>query len=262
MPESAHWQHNVQPGEIPYNEANLPQAGPISSQPRGEAAPGSALIAAAMKGREKRLVELIEMGADVNFRDEHGWSAVMHASSEGQILALTELLKHGPDLSFRDLSDGWTALHYAATAGSVAIASLLIKAGAPMGLRDVVNWTPLMHVAGNNVELLKVMLEAKPGPEILNMEDQMGFTPLHEAAGNGNLEATRQLVMAGANPNAVDDYGDTPLKMAQQQGFGKIVAVLKGGRKALLEEHEERMEISPTDELSNGDNDPETDAEL
>jgi ankyrin repeat protein len=180
-----------------------------------------------MKGKLKTLKGLLQMGADVDFRDEHGWSAAMHASSEGRMDVLELLLPFEPDLSFKDLSDGWTALHFAATAGAWKIAELLVKAGAPIGARDVVSWSPLMHAAAHQIETLKVILQAKPAQDILDMQDQMGMTALHEAAGNGNVEATRQLVMAGADRTIRDDYGETPWMLAEKQNFGEVAAVLK-----------------------------------
>src|SRR5688572_8089796 len=58
-----------------------------------------------------------------------------------------------------------------------------------------------------------------------------GTTPLHWAAGNGDLDITQQLLKAGANANAGTRIGSvTPLFMAAKQGHALVVdALLKAG---------------------------------
>jgi cytohesin len=43
-----------------------------------------------------------------------------------------------------------------------------------------------------------------------------GRTALHEAAGRGNLELARLLLKAGADPQAKDDEGLTPMDWAKK----------------------------------------------
>ncbi|WMT84105.1 ankyrin repeat domain-containing protein [Wolbachia endosymbiont of Listronotus oregonensis] len=45
-----------------------------------------------------------------------------------------------------------------------------------------------------------------------------GLSPLHFAAGNGNLEIVKCLVEAGAGINFCDSCGSTPLHLAAQYG--------------------------------------------
>ena len=46
--------------------------------------------------------------------------------------------------------------------------------------------------------------------------DRMGRTELHYAAGDGNMEATRALIVGGARVDLPDDNGWTPLHFAAQ----------------------------------------------
>jgi ankyrin repeat protein len=60
----------------------------------------------------------------------------------------------------------------------------------------------------------QVRLLVKEDPSLLQAQGEMG-TPLHAAAnGPGDAEITRLLLKSGADVNAVDDRGYTPLKVA------------------------------------------------
>jgi hypothetical protein len=56
--------------------------------------------------------------------------------------------------------------------------------------------------------------------------DAAGRTPLMLAVEQGQLDRVRVLLGRGADPNAADQNGVTPLKLAQQKGFTEIAAAL------------------------------------
>ena len=51
-----------------------------------------------------------------------------------------------------------------------------------------------------------------------------GATPLHLAALNGRLEATRILLHRGADPNIAARSGDTPLHLGALNGHADVVS--------------------------------------
>ncbi len=55
------------------------------------------------------------------------------------------------------------------------------------------------------------------------------FQPVHLAAMGKHARVLRALIDAGANPGALDEYGDTPLYVAARQLSPECVAVLVGG---------------------------------
>jgi len=57
--------------------------------------------------------------------------------------------------------------------------------------------------------------------------DKYGRTPLHYAAYCGNVVAVKRLLRSGANPNAADEIGQTPLHMANR--FDVATILLKHG---------------------------------
>lgn len=64
---------------------------------------------AAYSGRAPAVTALINAGADVNARDDNGWTALVHAASRGQTKVVSLLLKAGADPNIRT-RDGRTAL--------------------------------------------------------------------------------------------------------------------------------------------------------
>ena len=63
-------------------------------------------------------------------------------------------------------------------------------------------------------------------PEIINMADATGDTPLIFAADKGYLKIVSKLLLMGANLNIQNDHGNTALMAAAAGGYGKIVEIL------------------------------------
>ncbi|MGV8125180.1 MAG: ankyrin repeat domain-containing protein [Candidatus Xenobiia bacterium LiM19] len=72
-------------------------------------------------------------------------------------------------------------------------------------------------------------------PELIKKKSEQGYTPLHVAAigvvkGDKAVEMVRMLVSRGADVNATDNLGDTPLHIAARNGRGEIArALIEGG---------------------------------
>ncbi|KAH7854985.1 hypothetical protein Vadar_019884 [Vaccinium darrowii] len=90
---------------------------------------GDSLCAAARKGEARTIFRLLENGAAVNGRDQHGWTALHRASFKGKIEVLRALIERGADVDARD-EDGYTALHCAVESGHGEVIELLVKRGA------------------------------------------------------------------------------------------------------------------------------------
>ena len=76
----------------------------------------------------------IKQGADVNARNQFGWTPLMLAACEGNTAVVKKLLAEGADVS--SINDvGASALCYAALNGECAVLEVLLEAKAPINVR-------------------------------------------------------------------------------------------------------------------------------
>ncbi len=61
----------------------------------------------------------------------------------------------------------------------------------------------------------------------VNAKDERGRTPLHAAALNGYADTVETLIAAGADVNAKDGLGKTPLHLAAEMGHAETAKALK-----------------------------------
>ncbi|XP_077247248.1 protein VAPYRIN-like [Tasmannia lanceolata] len=128
---------------------------------------GDNLCAAARKGEVRAIHRLLENGASINGRDQHGWTALHRASFKGWVDVVRALLDKGIDVDGRD-EDGYTALHCATESGHAEVIELLLKKGAEVQARTNKGVTPLqiadsLHYSG----LARILIQggaARDGP--------------------------------------------------------------------------------------------------
>ena len=73
-----------------------------------------------------------------------------------------------------------------------------------------------MAAANGHVDCLKILLQNNASLNQATTTD--GVTPLHAAAGNGELSAAQLLVVHGASIDAVTAFNDTPFSDAAEEG--------------------------------------------
>ena len=93
------------------------------------------LLKAAHSGNCKEVHSLLQKGADVNFIDRNGKTALSVASGEGHVKIVYDLIYCGAEINTRD-ANGCTPLRAAARCGSSDTVALLLKHGAIPDLAD------------------------------------------------------------------------------------------------------------------------------
>lgn len=157
---------------------------------------------------------------------------LFEAAAIGDLVQLEKRIAENPAGVNRHAGDGFTALGLAAFFGAPEAVSLLVKRGADVKIAsaNAMRVQPLHSaVAQGSVAAVKALLAAGADP---NARQQGGFTPLLVASARGQLEIVKLLVLNGADPNAANDAGATPLTLAHARRHTDIVGFLtsKGAR--------------------------------
>jgi ankyrin repeat protein len=109
-------------------------------------------------------------------------------------------------------------LHDAAAAGDVALVELLLDLGAGKGPEDEETRSPLYCLANEcnapgASQIMRALLQRSPA-SVNAIHGVKRCTALHMAARRGNVELIGALLDGGADIEARDSLGDTPLRRA------------------------------------------------
>jgi len=159
----------------------------------------------------------LDKGVDVNVKDRFGFTPLREAAWYGHKEIAELLLDKGTDVNAKGGPVGRTPLHEAALRGHKEIAELLIANGADVNAKDNYGATPLDWAIDDEIADLIRNHGGKTGEE---------WTALIDAAADGNIEVVKQLLAAGANVNAKNKWGGTPLHWAARGGHKEIVELL------------------------------------
>lgn len=178
------------------------------------------LHSAAFEGHAQLVSILLAYGANVDARNKGDAAAALHlaANSPGNLAVIRWLVNHGAIVN-EPMNGGVTPLHFAAASGDVEVAKFLVAKGAKLDLRDAQGETPLWLAAALGKEAVAEFLVSSGAAVDTVAED--GTTPLFRAADreDSKTSKTSELLLAhGANPNAQNKEGFTPLLLAVRTG--------------------------------------------
>ncbi|KAM8824002.1 caskin-1 isoform 7-T7 [Synchiropus picturatus] len=93
-----------------------------------------------------------------------------------------------------------------------------------VNFQDTDGFSPLHHASLNgNLELINLLLESQAAVDI---RDQKGMRPLHYAAWQGKAEPMKMLLKSGSSVNGQSDEGQIPLHLAAQHGHYDVSEML------------------------------------
>ncbi|KAK1169625.1 ankyrin repeat domain-containing protein 50 [Acipenser oxyrinchus oxyrinchus] len=187
----------------------------------------SALSASALEGHVDVVELLLRRGSELDVRDAEGRPLLYLLVLEGLHNMVGLLLeKGGVPLESSD-TEGRTALHVASWQGQLESVSLLLCHSADANALDGKGRSPLHSAAWQGHAAIARLLIESGGANVDQACCQQGATALCIAAQEGHTAVVSVLLEKGANPNHVDLYRRTPVKVAGKRGHGKIVRLLE-----------------------------------
>ncbi len=158
-------------------------------------------------GQIKKVDDLLKKNADVNIKDEYGWTPLMYAVFRSDGETVDKLLLRGADINAQD-RDGVTPL----------IAAILL-APPPFMLA----YMPPDGRLGRDVAIFLIAKGADP-----NRPDNDGNTPLIYAVNREQGLIAEALIKKGADINHANGHGFTPLYLAENSDKAREWAPASG----------------------------------
>ena len=159
-------------------------------------------------------------------REHVGKTDLFEAAALGETKRLKELLQD-PEMTGTLSADGFTALHFAAFFAHADAAALLLETGADVNaIADNPSRVQPLHSAVAGADFLIVQMLIDAGADVNACQNQ-GFTPLMGAAANGHMEILDVLVRSGADLGLQSDDGKTALHFAREKDQAVAIVFLE-----------------------------------
>ncbi len=183
-----------------------------------------ALNSASM-GDTRQLVGLLARGVDPDTVDANGNTLLILAAREGNADTVDALLKYRPKIGYRNLA-GDSALMLAALRGHAKVVDVLLAGGAPVNHEG---WTPLHYAAfEGQVDILEKLIAAGAALDAVapNQSDALML-----AARNGHIEVVRRLLARGVALDRRNEAGFNAEEWAAANGNSNIAELIGAERK-------------------------------
>ena len=180
------------------------------------------LINACFQGHMNIIILLLKKRADVNAQENGGYSSLYVAAQNNHTDIVKLLLNQAGILVDLKINIGWTPLFKACYDGYRDIAELLLNKGADVNTQNNGGFSPLWSaVERNHADVVELLLDNINIQ--VDIKLQNGLTPLRKACYNRNLKIAGLLLAKGADVNAQDNYGYSPLWEAVKNNHLDVV---------------------------------------
>lgn len=182
-------------------------------------------LSLACANRNSGIVQkLLNAGADPNQARATGETPLMTCSAAGAVEAVQALLKAKADVNAKEEEEGQTALMWAAGKKHPQVVRELISRGADVHARsrEIPEPEPYLVDMPEN----ETVLGTNYPPTIRFPKVSGGFTALHFAAQQGDVDSARYLLEAGADINSPHPEHGSPLVIAIASGHEDLAMFL------------------------------------
>ena len=164
-------------------------------------------------------------GARVNASDANGQTALLRAIATDDLETVQQLVRAHARVDGMDSQ--LTPLSAAAQRGNVALLQVLLRAGADVNRSGADGLTPLTHAAQRN-HLSAVQVLVRAGARVVGSGSASanGVDLLNNAVRQSSVPMVEALLAGGADPNAPDADGLSPLYWAEFSRRPDVVNVL------------------------------------
>ncbi|XP_042225629.1 protein shank-like isoform X5 [Homarus americanus] len=182
-------------------------------------------LAARIKKPSRMVVSIVNGGALLDYRTRDGATAMHRAVQANNFEAVKTLLDLGASPNYRD-TRGLTPLYYSVTHNTdPLLCEALLHDYAVIGASDNQGWQETHQACRNKmVQHLEHLLFY--GAD-MNAQNASGNTPLHVCAVNNLEDCARVLLFRGCNKNALNYANQTPYQVAVIAGNMELAEVIK-----------------------------------
>ena len=190
----------------------------------------SRIIRAAASGYEDQIREWLSRLSDTAATRAYVTRVLLGVADEAPNVILDALIDSGlTDLRHQHDINGRNCLHSAAISGNILLLRKGIAGGSDIVGKDIYGRMALHYgCIDGNVDIIECLLSSNP--EMVDIKDQDGFTPLMHAIINSRLACARKLFEYGAQVDPNEDSNGlpnrVPLNLACQCSTSAVVEMI------------------------------------
>ncbi|XP_054721853.1 ankyrin-3-like [Uloborus diversus] len=192
---------------------------------------------ASESGHQETALVFLKKGVPLHMSNKTGTKAIHTAAAHGFVEVIRNLLDRGENVD-ATTPENFTALHLAVQANQPEVVEILLGHGANVQLKAGKNGETALHMAAGVIDGHKCAeLIIKSGADV-NAQNEEGETPLHNAARHGQLKTVTQLLEDGAVLDSLSKYGESVLHVAVKNCHYEIARSLVNHKKLKVTEAE------------------------